>query len=97
MANIAITSQCNLDCAYCFTKEIYGNDSGGFGHMSLSVFQKALEFKVATDIKQILQVLYGIDLKDFFLYMMKSGFLQPAHSVIINKTAFAAADVSLIK
>lgn len=39
--NIMITTQCNLDCHYCFARE---SSSRGRQEMSLPIFKKALEF-----------------------------------------------------
>lgn len=53
MANIAITSDCNLNCQYCFTQEIYSKNAAAFGHMSPDIFKQSLEFVVRSGIKQI--------------------------------------------
>ncbi len=53
MANIAITSQCNLNCSYCFTQSEYKARSPAVLHMSLKVYQQALDFVARSDIKQI--------------------------------------------
>jgi hypothetical protein len=41
VANIALTSDCNRDCAYCFAAT---ERRSGAGHMSVATFQKALDF-----------------------------------------------------
>ena len=53
MANIAITSLCNLNCSYCFAQEEYKAGANTFEHMPLSVYQQALDFIERSDIKQI--------------------------------------------
>jgi radical SAM protein with 4Fe4S-binding SPASM domain len=41
VANIALTTACNRDCAYCFAA---AERRSGAGHMSVATFQKALDF-----------------------------------------------------
>ncbi len=53
MANIAITSQCNLNCSYCFTQEEYRNRASSVQYMSSGIYQQALDFVSRSDIKQI--------------------------------------------
>jgi radical SAM protein with 4Fe4S-binding SPASM domain len=53
VANIAITSQCNLNCSYCFTQSEYKSGTHPVQHMSLDVYEQALDFVSRSDIKQI--------------------------------------------
>jgi radical SAM protein with 4Fe4S-binding SPASM domain len=53
MANIAITSQCNLNCSYCFAQEAYQADANSVGHMPLTIYEEALDFIMRSDIEQI--------------------------------------------
>ncbi|MCI0493526.1 radical SAM protein, partial [candidate division KSB1 bacterium] len=53
MANLAITSQCNLKCSYCFAQEEYQVNANSVGHMPLTIYEQALDFIVRSDIKQI--------------------------------------------
>lgn len=53
MANIAITSQCNLNCSYCFTQEEYKNAASAIQHMPTGIYSQALDFILQSDIKQI--------------------------------------------
>ena len=53
MANIAITSQCNLNCSYCFAQEEYKAGANSVGHMPLTIYEEALDFIMRSDIKQI--------------------------------------------
>lgn len=43
MANIALTSRCNLSCKYCFANELVGN---GTADITMENFIKALEFSL---------------------------------------------------
>lgn len=77
MANIAITSQCNLNCSCCFTQEEYKNGAGAILHMPLAIYQQALNFILQSDIKQI-RILGGEPTlhPDFILYLklaLKTG------------------------
>ncbi len=53
MANIAITSHCNLNCRYCFTQEEYTTGTDSAGHMPLAIYEQALDFVLRSDVKQI--------------------------------------------
>ena len=53
MANIAITSRCNLHCKYCFAQEEYRNSKSSVEHMPLAIYEQALDFAVRSDVKQI--------------------------------------------
>jgi len=53
MANIAITSDCNLNCPYCFTQEAYQSGNDSTGHMTEEIFEQALAFIQRSDIKQV--------------------------------------------
>jgi MoaA/NifB/PqqE/SkfB family radical SAM enzyme len=49
VANIALTTACNRDCAYCFAGAARRS---GAGHMSVQTFQKALDFLVRSGIDE---------------------------------------------
>jgi len=53
MANIAITSQCNLNCSYCFTQEAYKGKENNFGHMSDDAFKLSLDILKGSKIQQV--------------------------------------------
>ena len=58
MANIAITSLCNLNCQYCFTQEAYKGKENNFGHMSVDDFKLSLAI-LKRSKKQQVSVLGG--------------------------------------
>jgi radical SAM protein with 4Fe4S-binding SPASM domain len=79
MANIAITSQCNLKCEYCFTQDTYNTADITYEHMSSDVFNKSLDILLQSKIKQI-AVLGGEPTlhPDFITFMemaMQTGFV----------------------
>lgn len=53
MANIAITSLCNLNCQYCFTQEAYKGDEKNIGHMSVDDFKLSLGILKRSKIQQV--------------------------------------------
>ena len=53
MANIAITSYCNLNCSYCFTRDTYSGSKKTYGHMTSDVFKKSLDILQQSNINQI--------------------------------------------
>jgi radical SAM protein with 4Fe4S-binding SPASM domain len=52
MANIAITSYCNLNCPYCFTQDTY-HHSGIYGHMPANVFKQSLDLILRSGLNEI--------------------------------------------
>ncbi len=53
MANLAITSHCNLACRYCFTQDVFRKTSAHAGHMSLTVFQRSLDLLVRSGVNEV--------------------------------------------
>lgn len=43
MANISITSHCNRDCAYCFSRSALGRKDSALRHVDLEFFERALD------------------------------------------------------
>lgn len=77
MANIAITSQCNRNCSYCFTQQEYQAGANSVGHMPLDIYEQTLDFVVRSGINQI-RMLGGEPTlhPDFILYLelaLKTG------------------------
>ena len=70
MANIAITSLCNLNCSYCFAKNERKADTQ---HMVPEVYQQSLDFIIRSGIKEI-RILGGEPTlhPDFISYMEKA-------------------------
>jgi len=53
MANIAITSECNLHCRYCFTQGEFKSGVRNYGHMTQRIFESALDFVMRSKCGQI--------------------------------------------
>lgn len=53
MANISITSQCNLDCSYCFAKDARMKGQRDRQHMTPDIYRLALDFIKRSGIKEI--------------------------------------------
>ena len=70
MANIAITSRCNLNCSYCFAQATYNAPEKKYGHMTPDVFKKSLDILQKSNIGQV-SILGGEPTShpDFMQYM----------------------------
>lgn len=53
MANIAITSHCNLNCSYCFAQATFSDPEKTYGHMTPDVFKKSLDILQKSNIGQV--------------------------------------------
>ncbi len=52
MANISVTSTCNRNCSYCFTRDAFEFGSRDNPHMPLKVYERALDFLVHSGMDQ---------------------------------------------
>ena len=52
MANLSITTVCNRTCRYCFARSAFNDREPNITHISLSTFQRALDFLERSGIDQ---------------------------------------------